>query len=281
MVPKTIEIFLPDGEPTGVRIAEVKNRTVQLVAFPRAKLSGNLGIDREGVYFLFGTDEESGDRPLVYIGQAKDCLNRIRQHHQNPAKDYWNTAVVFITTNRSFGTTEIEYLEQLAVNQAKKASRFIVKNGVIPPTSSLSVAQRAQMEEVFECLELLLPVIGYPVFSEAAVASTANDVLICEGNGVQAEARYTDAGMVVLKGSQMRVETTPALSKGVLLLRERLIEQGIVALAGGKYVFLEDYPFSSPSMASAAILGSTLNGWKRWKSREGKTMDELIRSTYA
>ena len=87
MTSKTIEIFLPDGEPTGIRIAEIRNRTVQLVAFPRTRLSSVQDISREGIYFLFGTDTELSDRSLVYIGQAKDCLQRIKQHNQDPAKD--------------------------------------------------------------------------------------------------------------------------------------------------------------------------------------------------
>ena len=35
---KTIQIFLPDGNPRGVRIAEFTSRTVQVVLFPRAQL---------------------------------------------------------------------------------------------------------------------------------------------------------------------------------------------------------------------------------------------------
>ena len=36
--PKTIQIFLPDGNPRSVRIAEVTNRTVPAVEVPRTKL---------------------------------------------------------------------------------------------------------------------------------------------------------------------------------------------------------------------------------------------------
>ena len=33
--PQTIQIFLPDGNPRGVRIADITNRTVKAILFPR------------------------------------------------------------------------------------------------------------------------------------------------------------------------------------------------------------------------------------------------------
>jgi len=35
---KTIQIFLPDGNPRGVKIAEFTSRTIQAVLVPRAQL---------------------------------------------------------------------------------------------------------------------------------------------------------------------------------------------------------------------------------------------------
>lgn len=34
--PRTIQIFLPDGNPRGVRIAEITSRNVKVVLVPRA-----------------------------------------------------------------------------------------------------------------------------------------------------------------------------------------------------------------------------------------------------
>lgn len=277
MQPKTIEVFLPEGEPTGVRIAEIKNRTVQLIAFPRKQLNNVNLIDREGIYFLFGTDEDKGDRPLVYIGQAKNCFIRIKQHHQDPKKDFWNTAAVFITKDQSFGTTEIEYLEQLAVAKAQATTNYVVKNGNLPPSSTLSQSQKSQLEEIFDCLQLLLPVIGYQVFAAKSVSDDSNDILFCKGTGVVAKGIYIDEGMKVLKGSHARNEVTPTLAKGVIKLRERLLEQGILKITDKATVFNEDYIFSSPSMAADVILGRSENGWRVWKDRDNHTLDEIAR----
>ena len=279
MTAKTIEIYLPDGEPTGIRIADVKNRNIRLTAFPRTKLNEAADIAGEGVYFLFGVDEDAGDRPLVYIGQAKDCLARIKQHNQDSTKDYWNTAAVFTAKDGSLGTTEIEYLEQLSVNQAKLANRFVVKNGVIPPSSKLSASQKSQMDEVFELFQLLLPVIGYTIFSVATESPAAEDIFYCEGSGIKAQAQYTDAGMVVLKGSQMRKEETPTLSKGIIFLRSTLVVWDVLKEEDGAYVFVEDYAFTSPSTAAQAILGRSENGWRIWKNSSGKTMEHVLRQS--
>ena len=35
---KTIQIFLPDGNPRSLKIAEITSRTVQAILIPRAKL---------------------------------------------------------------------------------------------------------------------------------------------------------------------------------------------------------------------------------------------------
>ena len=67
--PKTIQIFLPSGEPHGIRIAEITTRIVQVIEVPRSLLSSFLGMEQSsqvGVYFLIGADTEDGER-LVYV----------------------------------------------------------------------------------------------------------------------------------------------------------------------------------------------------------------------
>ena len=45
----------------------------------------------------------------------------------------------------------------------------------------------------------------------------------------------------------------------------------------GVLVFEEDYLFSSPSSAGSQVLGRNTNGWDKWKSKDGKTLDEVER----
>ena len=61
--PRTIQIFLPDGNARSLRIAEITSRTVQAIQIPRSKVS-EAGKRKEvrsvGVYFLFGENEVRG-----------------------------------------------------------------------------------------------------------------------------------------------------------------------------------------------------------------------------
>ena len=57
--PKTIQIFLPDGNARSIRIAEITSRTIQAIQIPRSKVAEAKKRDEiknVGVYFLFGVD---------------------------------------------------------------------------------------------------------------------------------------------------------------------------------------------------------------------------------
>ena len=60
--PQTIQIFLPDGNPTSIKIADLTNRLIVAILIPRNKLS-DCGIRPEvrkhGIYFLFGKNGNS------------------------------------------------------------------------------------------------------------------------------------------------------------------------------------------------------------------------------
>ena len=74
------------------------------------------------MYFLFGTDEDTGDS-VVYVGQTgvrkngEGILYRLQEHKRKAEKDYWTEAVVFTTSNNSFGPTEISRLENAFLKQ--------------------------------------------------------------------------------------------------------------------------------------------------------------------
>ena len=46
---------------------------------------------------------------------------------------------------------------------------------------------------------------------------------------------------------------------------------------GERVIFEKDHLFRSPSMAAVALLGRSANGWKEWKTDEGRTLDEVKR----
>lgn len=110
---KSINLFLMDGSPAGRMKCTLSNWTGIAYKIPRTELEKCKERDdltQSGVYFLFGTDEETGEN-VVYIGQAdvrkngNGLLGRLLEHKRNPDKDYWTEAVVFTTSNNSLGAT--------------------------------------------------------------------------------------------------------------------------------------------------------------------------------
>ena len=80
--PQTIQIYLPKGNPRGLRIAEITTRTVYLYEVPRTLLDDFFKLDESkqvGVYFLVGNNDEDS-LPRLYIGQTGDLATRLREH---------------------------------------------------------------------------------------------------------------------------------------------------------------------------------------------------------
>ena len=129
--PQTIQIFLPDGNPRGIKIAEITNRTIKAILFPRNQFEAILQrseLANVGYYFLFGVTDNGHE--MAYIGEAEDCAERLKQHQRN--KDFWNYAVVIISQTHAFTKTHVKYLEYVAIKKARETNRYELENTVIP-----------------------------------------------------------------------------------------------------------------------------------------------------
>jgi len=74
---KTIRIFLADGEPTGILLAEISNWTGKVLVAPRSQLdqlSKREESRRTGVYLLVGPDPDDPSRTSAYIGEGDNVL---------------------------------------------------------------------------------------------------------------------------------------------------------------------------------------------------------------
>ena len=88
--------------------------------------------------------------------------------------------------------------------------------------------------------------------------------------------------MVVLKGSKAKKDVAPSMAKWKFgKRRDALVAEGALVLVGDRYIFQRDVLFKSPSGASDTVCGASTNGWVLWKTKAGKTLDELKRNVPA
>lgn len=287
---QSIRIFLADGSVTGIRHAEVVNWTGQAVACPRSRI-GELSeweeAHRPGVYLLFGSDEVSG-RAAAYIGEAENVYTRLQDHLSR--KEFWNEVILFTNKDENLTKAHVRFLEHKLVASAVHSKRYLITNTVSPQGSRLPRGDRDSMESFFDQIRMLLGVLGHrilepitstsePHSSNAPVAPepgiTAGTLLYLRTKAVEAQAMLTDEGIVVLAGSKAATKISDSFSTGYTKLRERLVDQGVLAPDGNHLVFREDHLFPSPSGAAAAVVGYMINGRDAWKTAGGVSVGQL------
>lgn len=279
--PQTIQIFLPAGDPRGMRVAEITTRIVRVIEVPRSELAEFLKTpeaQQVGVYFLIGELSEAG-LPRVYIGQSGNVGSRLVQHNQN--KDFWNRALVVISLTNSMTQTHALFLEWFAISEAAKAGRYSLENGNTGARPHTPAPLEADCQEIFETAATLVATLGQPIFEPLTNAPTARgekELFYCRGSGADGVGEYTSEGFVVLKGSRGRVENVASIQgTSNQRFRDQLVTEGILAAQGGMLVFTRDHLFASPSMAAMALMGRSANGWVEWKAANGRTLDDLKR----
>ena len=93
-----------------------------------------------------------------------------------------------------------------------------------------------------------------------------------KGTGYSATMRIAPSGeFVILKDSIARAEVTPTVPRNVPLLRDKLLESGVLARDTIGLRFLSSYTFPSVSSAAAFIYGGSSNGRVAWKLPDGRT----------
>ena len=220
---KSINLFLMDGEAGGRIKCTLANWTGVVYKIPRTEIEKCRERDdlkQSGVYFLFGTSNET-EKGVVYIGQAgarkngEGILNRLQEHKRNPEKNYWTEAIVFTTSNNSFGPTEISYLENRFCNMAILANRYEVKNGNDPASGNITEEKESEMEEFIDYAKVVMGTLGHRLFEplnkdvlesgeETNITSEKTtyfylDRTVRNVGKIEARGSQTSEGFVVLK----------------------------------------------------------------------------------
>ncbi|WML49153.1 GIY-YIG nuclease family protein [Neobacillus sp. PS3-34] len=289
---KSINLYLMDGTPNGRIKCTLANWTGVAYKIPRTdldKCKGRNDLSQSGVYFLFGTSDETGGN-VVYIGQAgvrkngEGILYRLHEHKRNPDKDYWTEAVAFTTSNNFFGPTEISYLENRFCAMAMDARRYIVKNGNDPTSGNITEEKESELEEFIDYAKLVMGTLGHKIFEKLTVIKNQSEILNTFSNDelllylkrksrksgitIDAKCKQTTEGFVVLTGSHIETIDSDSIPPGIKESRQKaqIDENGILQ---------EDVLFRSPSYAAAFVVGGHANGLTEWKTKDGKTLKEI------
>jgi hypothetical protein len=271
----SVRIFIPSGEPEGLRIVGKSNWTGQAFVFPRSLLveaRKRPELSRTGVYILWGPSE-SGELPRVYIGQGDAVLPRLVSHAKG--KDFWTHAVLFTSTDQNLNKAHVQYLEARLVGLAAEAKRCELDNGNVPPQASLSEADAADAESYLSDLLLCLPVVGVNFFEKPRASLTKEPALYVKAKGISGRGHDRPEGFVVLEGSTAVKQEVPSIHAYLSNLRKVLVEQGVLEDDGDTYRLSQDYTFNSPSTAAGVLLGRPANGRVDWKDAAGRTLKAI------
>lgn len=273
--PYSIKIFLPGGDPDGLRIIEKTNWSGVGLMAPRS-LFGEVRQRRElartGVYVLVGPPEESG-LPRVYVGEGDPIRPRLEQHAGK--KDFWTSLVAFTSKDENLNKAHAQFLEARLIELATRSKRSVLENGNAPALPSMSEADAAEAEGFLEEMLLCFPVLGLGLFSAAGGARAAGRTLFLSGKGVKAQGMETAEGFVVRAGSTAVKVEVPSCHAYLKELRSALVENGVMKTVGDGFKFEQDYVFASPSTAAGVIVGRSSNGRVEWKTKDGKTLKEI------
>jgi len=279
-----------DGSASGRIKCTLANWTGVAYRIPRTAIDlcrERDDLKQSGVYFLFGlsdSEEDTTDAPeqIIYIGQAgvrksgEGILYRLQEHKKNPDKDYWSEAVVFTTSNNSFGPTEISYLENRFCSLANTARRYIVKNLNEPTHGNVTEEKESELEEFIEYARIIMGVFGHKVFEpfivKKPVQESRAEVIIpnqsplfyINRRNAHAIGTMSDEGFIVAAGSILSDEITLSCPQSIKKMRKsykrHLDEKGSLT---------KDILFRSPSAAASFVLGISANGNTEWKTETG------------
>lgn len=280
---------LIDGDPQGIRRVTMKNKTCEMYViprslFPEAKVSTAIDLKQPALYVLLENINSFADeKPKAYIGQAEDVGQRIEQHFGGK-NDFFQTILIFVSTDHSINKADVQYLEYMAIKAAKEADRFDMssncKNGTLP---HLTPDQLDVMDEFREFVWLLTSFAGCRIFIKPITqASTKkqeeNEKFHITWGDIKAFALFGQDEMVLLKGSELRKATVKSAKpeKREAMLNS-MLNESIIEDKGDKYILLTDKAYPSPSTCAWAVTGVSLNGWNYWKNDKEQSLDFVFR----
>lgn len=277
MTPTLINLFLPDGDPAGLRVINISGRTLTGTVVPRIlfqEFKKRSEYHRTGVYILVGANEDTSDT-RIYVGEADPVGPRLETHVKT--KDFWTYAIAFTAQGSGLHKAHVEHLESRLHTLASQAKRCVLDNGNAPALPTLNEMQKAEAEGYLNDILLCLPILNADYFSTLPKRTRSTVVYSLKARGVTSHGYESANGFIVQQGSQAAKKTVQVRDL-VQRTRDHLIKQGVLADKGTHYELTQDYEFNSPSLAGAAMTGGQCNGRIMWKTKSGQTLKNIQES---
>ncbi|MEY4807776.1 MAG: hypothetical protein RLZZ206_2165 [Cyanobacteriota bacterium] len=289
----SVRILLQDGDVEGVRFLEIANWTGMAILSPRDRyldLRNEPEFERTGVYILTGPDPDDEGVTRTYIGRADHLRTRIDNHVKE--RDWWDSCLCFTTSDDSLTLTHIQFLEAALLEQATKAGQVRLDNVQFPPIPRLGRADRLDLTRFLENVLMLTGMAGLPTFE--IVDQSPDQITIDVPNEIgfkfaQYEFHYAGPAadltanakyearkrFVVMQNSMSRISETNSCPDTVRVLRQKLRDEGVLAVNSGSLLFTANHAFNSPSLAAAVIYGGSVNGRSAWKNADSRSINDL------
>ena len=213
---KTINLLLYEGNLGGViSIEDSSWNSGELYSAPRASVADLLETDacnKYGVYLLLSKD-------MVYVGQSSDLAKRITQH--TVGKDWWESVVILTTKDDSLNHSDIDYLEAILIEKAKKIGRLECDNRKKGNDPKVDKFRKVYLAQYLDEALFLMQLIGITVFADTKTAKAPK-------NAKQATALINTVG------------TSNALSQG-----KRAKAEAMSVLENNGYAFCKRVTYAS------------------------------------
>lgn len=282
---KTIITYLVNWNPNGLKTVEFSNKLIKGISIPRKDFKEAIENRQElkysGVYFLMGEDEEGNN--MTYVWQATVLAKRLNDHYKDINKDFWNNAICFTYKDGSLNESDINYLERAIIYEAKNADRYTIINSTLWNNWLIQEHRISDMVEFVADLKILISNLWHNILTKLINKenhTSEDEIYYLTNRWSNAKWIYTDEGFLVLQWSIWPKDLVESQIKNKYYAfrhRPKLIEKGIIKEEWNYIFFLKDYTFKTPSAAADIILWRSSNWWIDRKTKDWKTLDEIIR----
>ncbi|QQE80611.1 GIY-YIG nuclease family protein [Alicyclobacillus sp. SO9] len=213
--PRTLSSFFMDGSPAGRVLYTLSNWSGAGLRIPRdlVRLTSQTRTElyRTGVYLLFGKDSKNPNQARARAGQGGILKQRLFDHLATI--DWWDECVVFFANDGSLNTGHTRYLELMLIREAKKAGKYLVtQNEPSEDTFDLTEQDRAQVDEFFSYVKLIMSSVGHPVLQQEKTPQTEEESVFVIRSKLDDGTAFEAMGRKSI-GAQLRFWRVPSQTR--------------------------------------------------------------------